>query len=75
MMVQVGERRRRERRGRRERRMRPGHDADHGDSRVDPRFSTYRRTGHRRLRDELVEHRVSRLLTRSLERLQAEATS
>ncbi|HYV59726.1 MAG TPA: sigma factor, partial [Acidimicrobiia bacterium] len=44
--------------------MRSGDDADHGpegiadsggDSRVDPRFGTYRRTRARRLRDELVE--------------------
>jgi RNA polymerase sigma-B factor len=63
-MVQVGERRARERHANGERAARSGHDPSHphgrgsetrGGARVDERFDTYRRTGDRRLRDELVE--------------------
>ena len=63
-MVQVGEPRTPGRRVPAERGRRSGNDAEHSserdhesssDSRVDPRFSAYRRTGDRRLRDELVE--------------------
>jgi RNA polymerase sigma-B factor len=62
--VQVGERRTRGRRVPAERGMRSGSGSDRrpeadreseGDGRVDSRFSTYRRTRDRRLRDELVE--------------------
>jgi len=53
-MVQVRERRTRER-ARAELGMRSGNDTDQDDARVDPRFGAYRRTGDRRLRDELVE--------------------
>lgn len=59
-MVQVRERRTGARRRSVARDTQSGSDAGPGpeqdqDSRVDPRFSTYRRTGDRRLRDELVE--------------------
>jgi RNA polymerase sigma-B factor len=55
LTVQAGERPTAQRRMPNDRGMRPGNDTDSGDSRLDPRFSTYRRTGDRRLRDELVE--------------------
>jgi len=63
-MVPVRQRSTREWRRPAERESRPGNDADQrrergheraADSRIDARFSAYRRTGDRRLRDELVE--------------------
>jgi RNA polymerase sigma-B factor len=59
-MVRVGERSAMERRAASERSARSGPDGNSlrgrdGERRIDERFETYRRTGDRRLRDELVE--------------------